>query len=142
MRENTAIGLVHPETIGGHMVWSDLGTSPGQLADKLRFGDPSRGWEGDDRLSLVLNEHTSEWEVWRDDERGGHHLVCRRPTADPLDERVIDMLMARDTRRTDPLGNLYRHNEAIEQAKMDRAVETMMEHTERFQFEVRKAGLA
>lgn len=140
-REETVTGLVHPETIGGHTVWSAQGTSPGDLADKLRYGDPARGWEGDERLALVLNTELDQWELWRLD-MGQYHLVARRPTDQPLDERLIDYLVAKDTRRTDPLKALYAHNARIDKAKFDRNVEQLVEAGERLRFEVKKAGLA
>lgn len=140
-REETINGLIHPETIGSRTVWSQAGTSPGDLADKLRFGDPTRGWEGDERLALCFNDDDNLWEVWRLD-HNTYHLVARRSADQPLDERVIDLIMSRDTRRhPDALQQLYKRNEAIDKAKEQKSLETMLEATERTRFEIRKAGL-
>jgi hypothetical protein len=140
-REETVTGLIHPESIGNRTVWSQAGSSPGDLADKLRFGDPTRGWEGDERLALCLNDVDTLWEVWRLD-HSSYHLVARRSADQPLDDRVIDLIMSRDTRRhPDALEKLYKHNEAIDKAKEQKSLETMLEATERTRFEIRKAGL-
>ena len=139
-REETVAGLIHPEVIAGRTVWSQTGTSAGQLADKLRFGDPARGWEGDERLALCLNSDTEMWEVWRLD-NGTYHLVARRSTAEPLDERVIDYLVSKDTRRVDPLIALQAHNDRLDNEKRQRSIETLVEAGERVRFEARRAGL-
>lgn len=141
-REQTVTGLVHPETIAGRVVWSESGTSPGQLADKLRFGDPTRGWEGDERLALCFNPEAHQWEVWRLD-NATYHLVATRDADLPLDERVIDHLIARDARRGFNVAkHIEANNESIDAAKARRNDDMMAEHVERLRFEVRKAGVA
>lgn len=141
-REETVSGLVHPEMIAGRVVWSESGTSPGQLADKLRFGDPTRGWEGDERLALCFNDEATRWEVWRLD-NATYHLVATRDADLPLDERVIDHLIARDARRGFNVAkHIEANNESIDAAKARRNDDMMAERVERLRFEVRKAGVA
>lgn len=139
-REETVTGLIHPETIAGRTVWSQSGTSPDDLANKLRYGDPTRGWEGDERLAFCFNKETEDWEVWRLD-HNQYHLVARRSARLPLDERLIDMLVTRDTRRRDPLADLYKHNEKIDAVKHQQSVDTMVEAGERVRFEAKRAGI-
>ena len=142
MREQTLTGLVHPEVIAGRVVWSESGTSPGQLADKLRFGDPTRGWEGDERLALCFNDEASQWEVWRLD-HNTYHLVAVRSVDQPLDERLIDHLVARDARRGFNLvQHIESHNDAIDAAKAKANDELLAASAERLRYEVRKAGVA
>lgn len=141
-REETISGLVHPEMIAGRVVWSESGTSPGQLADKLRFGDPTRGWEGDERLALCFNDELDQWEVWRLD-HSTYHLVATRAADKPLDERLIDHLVARDPRRGVNLVDVIeRNNDAIDAAKQKRNDEVMAASLERLRYEVKKAGIA
>lgn len=84
-----------------------------ELARRIREGDASLGWLGDDRLSLHLNlkhqpdpEHHPEievarWEVWRRHDDGNSSVVCHfvgdRPPADAL----IRGLARNDTRTRD-----------------------------------------
>lgn len=139
-REQTLTGLIHPETIGGHQVWSDSGTSAGALADKLKYGDPTRGWPGDERLALVLNSDAGLWEVWRLD-HNTYHLVARRSTAVPLDERVIDHIMAHDTRRRDVIGEMIAHNAKLDRERDQRRDEQITEMVDQFAATVRRSGV-
>lgn len=140
-REETLSGFIHPETIAGRVVWSDSSTSPGQLADKLRFGDPTRGWEGDERLALCFEPELERWEVWRLD-HNSYHLVAVKPADQPLDERIIDRLMAHDSRRGFNIGNaVVANNEAVSASRARAAEEERTELFDQLRFHARKEGL-
>jgi hypothetical protein len=93
-REETPTGLIHPEWVGGRRLWVDT-----LLIDKLHYGDPVRGWEGDLRLAVYWNEPELRWELWRLEADGEYRIIARSLPGIPFDERVIDSLIAWDRRR-------------------------------------------
>jgi hypothetical protein len=100
MREETPVGLWHPEFRNGWRIWTDGSTEA--VMHKVRFGDPVKGWEGDPRLALYATEHPSGrivWELCRLEHDGQYRLVARSQPGVPFDERIIDHLIAHDRRR-------------------------------------------
>jgi len=95
MREQNPAGLVHPEWVHGRRLWLDGGMT--ELIRKLHFGDPTRGWEGDERLAVYWNP--PRWEVWRMEADNQYRMVCRSTPGTPFDERLIDALVAHDRQR-------------------------------------------
>lgn len=141
LREETVTGLIHPETIAGRVVWSQSGTSPGDLADKLRYGDPTRGWEGDERMALCFSPEDDRWEVWRLD-HDKYHLVAVKPADQPLDERIIDHLIARDTRRGfDPIKAVEANNDKVVAARREATAAEFAQNLDKLRYYARKEGL-
>lgn len=145
MREQTydTPKLLHPEWIGGNQVWVETSDTPGRLAHKLQHGDPAKGWEGDPRLVLSYHAERDQWEILRFEADGTYRLVARKPPGQMLDDRIIDELVARDTRRGfDIARHIYDHNARLEREQEDAQVETLMESWDRFRHAARKEGLA
>ena len=103
--------LVHPVTVDGRRLWIDGAMT--DLIDKLHFGDPIRGWEGDERLAVYWNDPV--WEVWRLEDDGEYRMVCRSAPGVPFDERLIDRLCEWDQRRRkrDLHREIVDHNERV-----------------------------
>src|SRR5215471_3502003 len=138
MREADATGLVHPEWINGMPVWTD-DDSVGRLVDKLQKGDPSRGWEGDPRLVVAYNKPADQWEVWRREHDDQYRLVARKPPGSPLDDRIIDHLIAHDTRRGFDVGrHVIEHNERLRREKRNVALEEVAAGWDKLKFYARK----
>jgi hypothetical protein len=95
-RENTALGIAHPEWVEGRRLWIDPEVQA--LVDKLHYGDPTIGWEGDERLALY-REDGDRWLLMRLEHDGEYRPVCRSRPGLPLDERLIMHLVAHDARR-------------------------------------------
>lgn len=119
--------LMHPEHVAGRRLWIDPAMQ--EIIHKIRFGDTVRGWEGDEDLAVFWNDTLKCFELMRF-EQGDYSLVARLKSGAVFDERIIDELVARDMRRN-PKRDLHReiteHNEAIDQAKLDRMNEMIAE---------------
>lgn len=62
-RENTLSRVVHPDPLnafGDQLVLID-----DPIADRIAKGDPTFGWEGDERYALYLNARRGRFELWR-----------------------------------------------------------------------------
>ena len=106
--------IVHPEWVDGRRIWMD-----GPMRDlihRIRFGDPVKGWEGDDRLALYFNGQEERFELFRLEDDETYRLVCRSGVGMALDERVIDALIGMDgrRRRTPLMDDIVKTNNAIE----------------------------
>jgi len=110
-------GLTHPEWVNGRRLWMD--TPMRDLIHRVRFGDPVKGWEGDDRLGLYWDGQDERFELWRLEDDETYRLVCRSGAGVPFDERVIDALIGWDgRRRTVPLHDeIVANNEKVDATK-------------------------
>lgn len=88
----------------------------GEVADKIRFGDPSKGWEGDDRLMLAWNGKEQRIELWRLEHDEQYRMVLRgRPGKRVVDMGLIDFLVQHDVRRGfDVKVSMDAHNAKVE----------------------------
>ncbi len=91
--------LVHPQMINGALTWAS-GHGLDDLADRLKFGDPTKGWAGDDRLVLARrgNGRTLVWELWRL-EGTGYSMVMKSRMGMPFPANLIEKLVEHDTRK-------------------------------------------
>jgi hypothetical protein len=96
-RALTTSGLFHPEWVAGRRLWMDALMR--DLLHKISFGDPVKGWEGDENLAVYYNEPEHRWELWRLEDDGNYRFVCRSDPDAIFDDRVIDALLAWDRRR-------------------------------------------
>lgn len=69
------------------------------LRRKLHHGDGVKGWEGDPRLEIYWDAERERWEVWRLEDDNVPRFVCRSQPGVPLDDRLIDNLLAWDRYR-------------------------------------------
>jgi hypothetical protein len=89
--------IVHPEWVNGRRLWMD--TPMRDLINRMRFGDPVKGWEGDERLDLYWNGAEERFEIWRLEDDEQYRFVCRSAPGAPFDDRIIDVLVSWDGRR-------------------------------------------
>ena len=89
--------LTHPEWVAGRRLW--LEGAVRDLIDRIRHGDPTKGWEGDEGLELYWDGADERFELWRLEDDGQYRRVCRSGPGVGFDERVIDALIGWDGRR-------------------------------------------
>jgi len=89
--------ITHPEWVQGRRLWMD--TPMRDLIQRMRFGDPVKGWEGDERLELYWNGAEERFEIWRLETDEEYRFVCRSAPGVPFDDRIIDALISWDGRR-------------------------------------------
>jgi len=108
-------GMIHPEHVGGRSLWMDAGMT--ELIDKLHYGDPVIGWEGDERLAVYWND--PRWEIWRCEVDNKYRMVCRSKPGVLFDERVLMQLRDYDSRRVqrDLFVENNAHNDKIDADK-------------------------
>lgn len=93
------MGLVHPEVINGRRIWMDSAMS--DIIDKIRNGDPTMGWDGDERLAVYSKPHPlgQRFELWRLEDDGEYRFVVSTEPGDPFDNTIIVWLVQNDRRR-------------------------------------------
>ena len=93
------------------------------IAQRIRDGDPTYGWLGDERLTLVHNavwvdpdtgKREGRWEVWRDHEDGTRSVVMWRRGRRLPGPALLRALAEHDTRTRDVLSEIDAHNEAVD----------------------------
>lgn len=110
---DTAAAFIHPEWVGDRHIWIDS-----DILRKIQFGDPTKGWEGDEYLAVFWNPYVDCFELVRW-ENGDYSLVARQKPGVVFDERIIEELVRRDMRRNpkrDLAGEVNAHNDALEDA--------------------------
>lgn len=80
-------GIYHPTYQNGKRLWMDPEVQA--ITDKLRFGDPALGWEGDARFAIYFDGKAGRWEVQHINDLGQRYVVCRSKPGAHLDERLI-----------------------------------------------------
>lgn len=89
--------LILPSRTGSNRgLWTDSVVD--DVIRKLHYGDPTAGWEGDERLSLWLVEG-DVWELWRVEEDGREVIVCRSKPGEDI-QGLIPFLVQHDMRRS------------------------------------------
>lgn len=124
---SSELGFMHPEWVAGRRLWIDPVMQ--DIIDKIRFGDPVRGWEGDDQLAVFYNQPQRRWELMRW-ENGDYSMVARSKPDTVFDERIIDELAKRDVKRNpnrDLHTEVVEHNEKILQGHHDHFNEMIAE---------------
>lgn len=109
--------LVHPQMIGGALTWAP-GHGLDDLADRLKWGDETKGWAGDSRLTLARRGHgrSQVWELWRLESNNKYSLVCKSRPGLPFPHNLIERLVEHDTRRGfDVKKYVDDHNKSVEQ---------------------------
>jgi|TARA_Y100000296_G_C5164820_1_gene253958 hypothetical protein len=122
-----------PARFGSKVVWNSPPGAVEDVVQKMRFGDPTIGWEGDPLLQLYLNEE-NEWEVRRAEGKRGSTLVAKSKPGVPFDERFILYLMEHDQKRRtheEIVTALDAHNDKIEKDEADAAAEKLTEAKDR-----------
>ena len=113
-------GFAHPDRLAnGQLLWMD--GSVRELVDRIRFGDPILGWEGDDRIELYWDGADERFELWRCEDDYEYRRICRSGPGVPFDDRVIHALIQWDGRRRHKalVDEVNDHNAAV-RADMDR----------------------
>lgn len=124
--------LIHPEHVNGRRLWIDPAMQ--DIIHKIRFGDSTRGWEGDESLAVFWNDTLKCFELMRFEPSElveDYSLVARLKPGARFDERILDELVARDMHRKDRYFSLAeqveRHNQAIDDAHQARMEEMIAE---------------
>lgn len=105
------MSLQYPEYLAnGELVLID-----GDLLDKLRYGDPISGWEGDPNMNLWYNNHDDRIYLSTFDGAGEEYVVCRSPIGKrTVDMNLLDMLVRRDPKRGYNIAeDIEKDNEAV-----------------------------
>lgn len=119
--------LSHPEYVNGRRLWIDPVMS--DLIDRLHHGDPTIGWEGDERLAVYYDRDERRWEIWRLEDDGVYRMVCRSAPDVVFDQRILWRLCEWDrNRRTRTLvEEVVAHNERLRSERNATAQEYMAE---------------
>ena len=105
-----------------------------ELIDALHNGYSPLGWEGDPLLYLAWNRQDQRMELWRHNlnRDGKPGMVMRgRPGQRVADMNLIRFLVEHDTRRTDVLGNIEKHNAQVRKDALSAQRDKMGEAAER-----------
>lgn len=110
---------------GGHLL---VEGEAQDIVRRVREGDPTKGWEGDPNMRVVLQPYEGVrshevvylFEFWTTDAHGELYLAMQSPTCGP---EVIERLVAGDTTKRDVIG------EAMERQRKAQAEQkrTLME---------------
>lgn len=88
------------------------------LIGKLHHGDPTVGWEGDERLALAWNRDTQRWELWRRERDENYRLIAQSPIGHPFPDDIIERLVTHDVRRGFDVSEYVRRaNEKVEEQR-------------------------
>lgn len=146
MRELTLGRIRHPDPLRLNQWDTDareLVEDP--VADRLAKGDPTLGWEGDDRLALYINHTRGCWELLRCERDGQYRITMALPgfvrgyDAVP---QMIHQLVGTDTRRGfDPHKAVVDRAVAIERDKERKADELADETADRLRHGLVKDGV-
>jgi hypothetical protein len=119
--------LSHPTWVDGRRLWIDGAMQ--DLIHKLHHGDPTIGWEGDERLAVYFNDDTKCWEVMRLEDDGIYRLVARSKPGVTFDERFLVRLCETDRqrRKVSLHDEIVATNEAIDQRRQDQLDEYVAE---------------
>ncbi len=120
-RENTAGSVQHPDFMpSGATTWRP-GMNLHDLADRIKNGSPTEGWQGDPRLSLAKfrdpKSGAERWELWRNCADGELRLIATLPSdRDP--SGIIRKLVQMDAHRGFDLHDaVSRHNAKIDKER-------------------------
>lgn len=122
-----------PRTFRGMTAMED--PEIGTITEKLRFGDPMLGWDGNAGLQIFLGPWTDIksgkthkditcWQIWMFGQ-GDPYQVMQSSPGMHLDERVITYIMERDTRYHNIGAEIKAHNDKLSRdlANLHRAKE-------------------
>lgn len=109
--------ILHPQYQQGKRLWTDPEVA--DIVQRLHYGDPTLGWDGDPRLALYYLPD-GRWELQRLEADGEYRVVCRSRPGLALDLGLIRHLVAHDMRKKaaeDLLAAVDKANEAAEKAR-------------------------
>lgn len=107
-RELTLATVTHPQFIDGGWIRVDHPT-----LDPLTQGEPTLGWEGDNRLVVYLHQPTQTFTLWRLEHDGEYRPVAKLPEGASITPESVNRLVSRlvevDQRRGfDPYADVIR----------------------------------
>lgn len=138
-------GLTHAQArtdSNGRYVELFLDPAVQDVVDRLHNGDPSIGWEGDERLALYMEflpgHEQPSWVLERLEDDGVYRIVCRsKPGVDLRD--LPRRLVEHDTRRgTNAILDALAHNAKLAKAQEDAAVDATAEKLEKVVWGIHK----
>lgn len=106
-----------PDLAGRRLWHADDGVMD-DLIRKLHCGDPTIGWEGDERLAVYLIG-PGVWEIGRWEDDFAYRPICRSPQGGVFDERILwDLCQWDRNRRTRSLHDeITARNEQIDRER-------------------------
>lgn len=107
--------------------------------DRLRNGDATVGWTGDERLSLVANVEQQQMEIWRAHPDGTRQRVCKRAGLHMPGPDLLRKLAAIDTRHVDVVAEVEAHNAKFERDRASDAADHTAEVADRLHYALTKA---
>jgi hypothetical protein len=115
------------------------------VADRLTKGDPTLGWEGDDRLALYINRTRGTWELVRLERDGQYRITMALPGFvrghDAVGQMVMQLVGTDVRRGFDPHKAVVERAVAVEREKQRRADDFHDETAERLRHAFRKDGV-
>ena len=126
----TAEGFVIPEMVDGKPTWVPFA---GDIQERMRKGDPTVGWEGDERLYIAPRDERDGggYVVGRLNEDGSKSLVCWSEPPHALDTSLLVFLAEHDTRHVDVYGRVEKKNAALRKEQDTQTKERIAEAYER-----------
>lgn len=121
------MSIYHPEWVNGRRLW--MGSEMHDLIHRLHFGDPTIGWEGDERLAVYWDAIERRWFLERLEDDGVYRVVCKSPVDGVFDERILwDLCQWDRQRRKESIHDeIMRQNERVENERMGKHIEYLNE---------------
>lgn len=128
-----------PTHHGPATLWIDGDVA--ELVKAMHEGDPTLGWEGDERLGIYRNDK-GQWEIGRLGEDGQMYLILRSRPGAVLDRSVLVRLAEADQRRRNAttLEDIMDENDRLMAAREQHTVEAVTEASTKLYFALAKAG--
>ena len=138
------MSLLSPHQLpSGRRILVDSGEAD-DLQKRLTDGDPTWGWEGDPELTLTLAEDPDGnwwWEVWSMDTHNQPYRCVRGPENTRLNPNaILQLLVAADNRKSDPLGAIEANNAALRRDQERREDEQIEDLGDRLYSALRRDG--
>jgi len=129
------MSLLVPEYIDGTPTFVSYAADIQRL---LKKGDPTIGWEGDERLYIAPRQGAEGYVVGRLCEDGVKRLICFSKAPHRLDKQLLIMLRDNDTRHNDVRKRIEQHNARVQKEHDDRAADRISEAMDRVIHGLRK----
>lgn len=145
MRENT-LGRVHhpdPLLVAGR---APLTRIDDPVAARCQKGDPTFGWEGDERLQLYLDQRAREWVLVRLEHDGVYRVTLTAPAGfhsafDVVAEMVLALVRTDVRRGFDPHAEVVASHERVDRAREAAHRELVEETADRMASALRRDGV-
>lgn len=144
-REATLLRIEHPDPLRAHGITPRV-LIDDPVADRIQRGDPTFGWEGDQRLALYIDRHARFFELWRLESDNRYRRVAMASAelvrVGDLVPSLILFLVSHDGRRDfDALAHVDKINAAVQRDKQRQLDEFTDEAGDRLVHALKKDGV-